>query len=43
MKTHREVKWSVSRLVLFTPGKISDAINCLGGWVCPRAGLDAVK
>jgi hypothetical protein len=31
-------EWSASRPGCFTPG-----INCIGGWVDPRAGLDNVE
>jgi hypothetical protein len=35
-------EWSVSRPVLFTPGKSSPGTHWIGGWVGQRAGLDVV-
>jgi hypothetical protein len=36
-------EWSASRHGRFTPGKRAPDTHCIGGWVGPRAGLDAVK
>jgi hypothetical protein len=36
-------EWPASRRGLFTPGKTANSTHCRGGWVGPRAGLDAVK
>jgi 4-amino-4-deoxy-L-arabinose transferase-like glycosyltransferase len=36
-------EWSVSRPGRFTPGKKPPGTHWLGGWVAPRAGLDAVE
>jgi hypothetical protein len=35
-------EWSASRIGRFTPGKEAPGTQWLGGWVGPRAGLDAV-
>jgi len=35
-------KWSVSRPGRFTPGVSAPGTYCLGGWVGPRTGLDAL-
>jgi hypothetical protein len=36
-------EWSASRPCRFTPGEITPCNHCIGGWVGPKAGLDAVK
>jgi hypothetical protein len=36
-------EWSDSRLGRFIPGEIAPDTRWIGGWVGPRAGLDAVK
>jgi hypothetical protein len=36
-------QWSVSRPSRFTPGEIALGTHCIGGWVGPRAGLEAVE
>jgi hypothetical protein len=35
-------EWSASRLGHFTPGERAPGTHFIGGWVGPRAGLDAV-
>jgi hypothetical protein len=35
-------QWSVSRLGRFTPRERAPGTHCIGGWVSPRAVLDAV-
>jgi hypothetical protein len=35
--------WSASRLCHFTLGETDPSTHWIGGWVGPRAGLDAVK
>jgi hypothetical protein len=35
-------EWSASRLGRFTPGERTLGTHRIGGWVGPRAGLDAV-
>jgi len=35
-------KWSISRFDRFTPGVKAPVTNWIGGWVGPRAGLDAI-
>jgi hypothetical protein len=35
-------KWLVSRPVCFTRRKRALDIHWMGGWVCPRAGLDVM-
>jgi hypothetical protein len=35
-------EWSASRPGRFTPRERASSTNCIGGWVDPRAGLDAV-
>jgi len=35
-------EWLTSRSGHFTPGKTVAGTQCIGGWVKPRAGLDAV-
>jgi hypothetical protein len=35
-------EWSASRTCRFTPRERAPATNCIGGWVGPRAVLDAV-
>jgi hypothetical protein len=37
------IRRSVSLPWNFTPGEVSPGTHCIGGWVSPRAGLDAVK
>jgi hypothetical protein len=34
-------EWSASRPSCFIPGERAPGIHWLGGWVDPRAGLDA--
>jgi hypothetical protein len=34
-------EWSASRSGRFTPGERAPGTHCTGGWVGPRAGLDA--
>jgi len=36
-------EWSASPCGSFTPGERAPATPWIGGWVDPRAGLDAVK
>jgi hypothetical protein len=36
-------EWSASRCILFTPGERSPSAHCIGGWVGPRAGMDAME
>jgi hypothetical protein len=36
-------EWSVSRRGRFTPRERTPGTHWIGGWVCPRAGLNAVK
>jgi hypothetical protein len=36
-------EWLASRFCYFTPGKTAAGASCIGGWVDPRAGLDAVE
>jgi hypothetical protein len=36
-------EWSASRPDLFTPGERALGTHWTGGWVGPRAGLDAVE
>jgi hypothetical protein len=36
-------EWSASRPGRFTPGKRVHGTHWIGGWVSPRAGLDAVE
>jgi hypothetical protein len=36
-------KWSASHPGRFTPGEIAAGSHWIGGWVGPRAGLDAVE
>jgi hypothetical protein len=35
-------EWSVSRPGRFTPRERAPGTHCIGGWMGPRAGLDAV-
>jgi hypothetical protein len=35
-------EWSDSRAGRFTPKETASATHWMGGWVSPRAGLDAV-
>jgi hypothetical protein len=35
-------EWSASRLVRFIPTERAPGTHCIGGWVDPRAVLDAV-
>jgi hypothetical protein len=35
-------EWSASRPARFTPGETAPDTHCIGGWVGPRAVLDAV-
>jgi hypothetical protein len=35
--------WSASRPGRFTPGETANGTHWIGGWVDPRAGLDAVE
>jgi hypothetical protein len=35
-------EWSASRASLFTPKERAPGTHWIGGWVGPRAGLDAV-
>jgi hypothetical protein len=35
-------EWSASRLGRFTPGEEAPGTHWIGGWVGPRAGLDAL-
>jgi hypothetical protein len=35
-------EWSASRPGRFTPGERANGTHWIGGWVGPRAGLDAV-
>jgi hypothetical protein len=35
--------WSASRPGCFVSGEIAPGTHCIGGWVGPRAGLDAVE
>jgi hypothetical protein len=37
-----EGEWSASRPGHFTPRKTAPVTHWIGGWVCPRAGLDSV-
>jgi hypothetical protein len=36
-------KWSATRSGRFTPKERAADIHCIGGWVDPRDGLDAVE
>jgi hypothetical protein len=36
-------EWSASRSSNFTPGVRVPGTHCMGGWVGPRTGLDAVE
>jgi hypothetical protein len=36
-------EWSASHPGRFTPGDIAPSTHWVGGWVEPRAGLEAVK
>jgi hypothetical protein len=36
-------EWSTSRPGRFTPGKRNPGIRCIGGWVGPKASLEAVE
>jgi hypothetical protein len=36
-------EWLASRLGCYAPGKISASTDSIGGWSCPRAGLDTVE
>jgi hypothetical protein len=36
-------EWSSSHSGLFTPGEIAGGTHCIGIWVGPRAGRDAVE
>jgi hypothetical protein len=36
-------EWSASGPCRFTPKRRAPGPHCIGGWVCPRAGLDAVE
>jgi hypothetical protein len=36
-------EWSASRPGRFTPEERAPGIHWIGGWVCPRAGLDDVE
>jgi hypothetical protein len=36
-------EWSDSRAGRFTSGKIAPGSYCIGRWVGPRAGLDAIN
>jgi hypothetical protein len=36
-------EWSALRPGCFTPGERAPGNSCIGGWVGPRAGLDAVE
>jgi hypothetical protein len=38
-----EGEWSDSRPGLCTRGEIAPGTHCTGGWMGPRAGLDAVE
>jgi hypothetical protein len=35
-------EWSVTRPGRFTLVEVAPGTHCMGGWVGPRAGLDAV-
>jgi hypothetical protein len=35
-------EWAASRPGRFNPGERAPGIQWIGGWVCPRAALDAV-
>jgi hypothetical protein len=36
-------EWSSSRPGCFTPGERTAGVHWIGGWVGPRAGLDAAE
>jgi hypothetical protein len=36
-------EWSASRLDRLTLGKTAPGTHWIGGWVCPRTGLDDVE
>jgi hypothetical protein len=36
-------EWSASRLGHITPGERAPSTYWIGGWVCPKAGLDAME
>jgi hypothetical protein len=42
-QTRDGVDWSYSHPGRFTPGERSPGTHCIGGWVGPTAGLDAVE
>jgi hypothetical protein len=36
-------EWSASCLCFFNPGERAPGTHCIGGWISPNVGLDAVE